>query len=89
MSLNQMGVGPESGFSISDKTKTWVDYLGANANLEAVKSYIYLKVRLIFDPPTSSSLIEAINRQIAELEWRLLIQVDPPLPAPVDPDNTE
>jgi len=74
MALNQIGVGPETGFSISDKTTTWATYLGANANIEAVKSYIYLKVRLIFDPPSSTPLIEAIERQITELEWRLSIQ---------------
>jgi len=74
MSLNQIGVGPETGFSISDKTKTWSDYLGTDINFEAVKSYIYLKVRLIFDPPSSTPLIEAIERQINELEWRLIIQ---------------
>jgi hypothetical protein len=74
MALNQIGIGPEIGFSISDKTKTWVDYLGTNVNLEAAKSYIYLKVRLVFDPPSSTPLIEAIERQITELEWRLSIQ---------------
>lgn len=74
MSLNQIGIGPEIGFSISDKTTTWATYLGTNTNLEAVKSYIYLKVRLIFDPPSSTPLIDAIERQIKEVEWRLLIQ---------------
>jgi len=74
MILNQIGVGPEAGFSITDKSATWDSYLGANANLEAVKSYIYLKVKLIFDPPSSSALIEAIERQISECEWRLSIQ---------------
>ena len=74
MALNQIGVGPEAGFSISDKTTTWATYLGTNVNLEAVKSYIYLKVRLIFDPPSSTPLIDAIERQIKELEWRILIQ---------------
>ena len=76
MILNQLGVGPAAGFSIVDKSKTWTDYLGAEANVEAVKSYIYLKVRLIFDPPFAASLIEAIERQIAELEWRLINQVE-------------
>ena len=74
MALNQIGVGPEAGFSISDKTTTWATYLGANANLEGVKSFIYLKVKLVFDPPSNTPLIEAIERQISELEFRLLIQ---------------
>lgn len=70
MILNQMGVGPAEGFRIEDDIATWADYTGNNLMLESVKTYIYLKVRLLFDPP-SGSLIEAINRQIAELEWRL------------------
>ena len=75
-SLNQIGVGPPNGFVISDKTTTWSEYLTDPTNLEAVKSYIYLKVRLLFDPPTSSVITESINRQIAELEWRLRVAVD-------------
>lgn len=74
-SLNQIGVGPPNGFVISDKTTTWSEYLTDSTNLEAVKSYIYLKVRLLFDPPTSSVITESINRQIAELEWRLSVAV--------------
>lgn len=75
-SLNQIGVGPPNGFVISDKTTTWSEYLTDSTNLEAVKSYIYLKVRLLFDPPTSSIITESINRQIAELEWRLNVAVE-------------
>jgi len=76
MILNQLGVGPTTGFSITDKTKTWTDYLGTEINIESVKPYIYLKVRLIFDPPSSNSVIEAIERQITELEWRLVNQAE-------------
>ena len=77
MSLNQLGVGPTAGFSIADKSKTWKDYLGSDeVKLEAVKSYIYLKVRLMFDPPASSVVVEAIERNRAELEWRILNQVE-------------
>ena len=75
-SLNQIGVGPPNGFVISDKTTTWSEYLTDSTNLEAVKSYIYLKVRLLFDPPTSSIITESINRQITELEWRLNVAVE-------------
>lgn len=74
-SLNQIGVGPPNGFVISDKTTTWGEYLTDSTNLEAVKSYIYLKVRLLFDPPISSIITESINRQITELEWRLSVAV--------------
>lgn len=76
MSLNQMGIGPSTGFVISDKTKKWSDYLGTTTNLEAVKSYIGMKVRLIFDPPSSSFVLESIKNQIAEFEWRLTIQAE-------------
>ena len=75
--LTQLGVGPSEGFSIKDKTATWNDFLSDSKNLESVKSYIYLKVRLIFDPPLTSSVSEAINRMISELEWRLSVTADP------------
>jgi hypothetical protein len=77
MSLSQLGVGPVGGFSITGVTETWSQFLGEEINLEAVKSYIYLKVRLLFDPPTVSTLIDAMNRQITEFEFRLNIQVEP------------
>ena len=79
MILTQLGVGPEEGFVIEDDTSTWVDFIPeANAaQLHAVKSYIYMKVKLIFDPPLSSAVIESMNRQIAEFEWRLNVALDP------------
>ena len=74
MALRQMGIGPSNGFSITGPYETWEDFLGNELSmLESVKSYTYYKVRLMFDPPTSSALMEAINRQIGELEWRLNI----------------
>jgi len=76
MSLTQLGVGPVEGFFITDKTVTWPDFIGQRKDLEAVKSFVYLKVRLIFDPPTSSFVVDAITRQIAELEWRINIQAE-------------
>ena len=75
--LTQLGVGPAEGFTIQDETAVWDDFIPCGANLEAVKSYVYLKVRLLFDPPQSSALTEAINRQISEFEWRLNVAVDP------------
>lgn len=77
MILTQMGVGPSTGFSISDETATWEDFLGTDTRFESVKSYIYLKVRLLFDPPQSSALIESTNKLISELEWRLFVAADP------------
>ena len=77
MILQQLGVGPVNGFSISDKFSTWSEYLSDSQQLELVKSYMYLKVRLMFDPPASSTVMECYNRQIQEFEWRLNIAVDP------------
>lgn len=72
MILDQVVEGLEQGFSISDSTALWSDYL-PNNRIEGVKTYVYLKVKLIFDPPTSSALIDVINQTLKELEWRLSI----------------
>lgn len=74
MILTQLGIGPDDGFKITDKSTTWSDYLHDEANIESVKSYMYLKVRLLFDPPSSSSIMESINRLISELEFRLNVE---------------
>ena len=74
--LNQLGVGPEGGFMIVDANSRWEDYT-TEKNLNMVKTYIYLKVRLLFDPPTSSALIESINRTLSEIEWRIFLEGDP------------
>ena len=76
--LTQLGVGPSEGFSIKNSSATWGDFLSnANSkNLEAVKSYVYLKVKLLFDPPLTSSVTEAIKSQISEYEWRLNVEAD-------------
>ena len=74
--LAQLGVGPANGFSIEDDSAIWGDYLGNATNLELVKSYIYMKVRSMFDPPTSSILADAMNKNISELEWRINTMVD-------------
>ena len=79
MILNQLGVGPKSGFKINDKSSTWNEFIPESSNLEAVKTYVHLKVKLMFDPPLSSTVIEAIKSQINELEWRLNVSVDPPI----------
>ena len=75
--LTQLGVGPSEGFSIIDDKAVWTDFVQENSKIEMVKSYIHLKVRLLFDPPQSSAVIEAINRMINELEWRINVAVDP------------
>lgn len=76
MILRQMGVGPEEGFSISDATATWSEFCQNKADIEAVKSYVALKVKLLFDPPQSSSTMEATKNLISELEWRLYVERD-------------
>lgn len=78
LNLTQLGVGPEEGFFIEDDTSDWEDFVDIESNmpLQAIKTYVYLKVKLLFDPPLSSSVIESMNRMIAELEWRLNVAVE-------------
>lgn len=76
MILKQLGVGPQEGFSITSKTSTWYEFIANDKRLEAVKSYIYMKVRLVFDPPQSSAVIECMNRMISELEFRINIEAE-------------
>jgi hypothetical protein len=71
VTLNQLGVGPAVGFAIEDETTTWDAFLGTDLRLNNVKSYIYLRVRMLFDPPATSYLIEAMKTQILELEYRM------------------
>lgn len=76
MILRQMGVGPPGGFSITGSFETWDDYISDISLLEPVKTYVALRVRLMFDPPASSAIVDVMNRTIQELEWRLNDQVD-------------
>ena len=69
--LTQMGIGPEEGFMITSKVETWDMYTSNKLFLESVKTYVGLKVRLIFDPPLSSAVTEALKQMTNELEWRL------------------
>lgn len=72
MILSQVGVGPPKGFIINDATAEWSDFVSpTDENYESVKSYIAMKVRLLFDPPSSSTHMECIKQLISELEWRL------------------
>lgn len=74
--LTQIGVGPSEGFSISDENAEWSDFISDAKNIEAVKSYTHLKVRLIFDPPTSSAILESMKTLIGELEWRINVAAE-------------
>lgn len=76
MTLSQLGVGPDEGFFIEDKNAIWSSYDSNVKLLNAVKTYIYLKVRLAFDPPASSAAIDSINRQINESEWRINVEAE-------------
>lgn len=78
MILNQIGVGPEEGFYIEDETKTWFNYNKNLKELQIIKSYMFLRVRLLFDPPANSAVMECMKQQINEFEFRLNLAVDPP-----------
>ena len=71
--LFQLGVGPDEGFQIEDDSATWDDFVTDN-RLNFIKTYVYLKVRLLFDPPQTSFVIDSLKVQIAELEWRINVQ---------------
>jgi hypothetical protein len=70
MILMQLGIGPTDGFSISDDSAVWSDFLSDATWLEHVKSYVYMKVKLIFDPPQSGTVIGSMEKLISEFEWR-------------------
>jgi len=72
--LWQLGVGPTDGFMITDKETTWDTFLGSDPRLNHVKTYMFLRVKLLFDPPNTGFTTAAIERQIEQLEWRLNVQ---------------
>jgi len=74
--LNELGVGPEEGFIIEDENKYWSEYISDARKLDKIKTYMYLRVKLYFDPPQNSTLLESMNRQKDELEWRLNVTVE-------------
>ena len=74
--LHQLGVGPSEGFSITGPAETWRDFLPDSATLEMAKSYVYLKVKLLFDAPANSSVLSATNSMISEFEWRLQVAAE-------------
>lgn len=92
LTLNQLGVGPDKPYHIIDESEVWTDFVDPT-EVPGIQTYVYLKVRLLFDPPTNSFLVESIKQQITELEWRLNVQVDTKYPdkeelsEPVEPDE--
>ena len=76
--LTQLGIGPSNGFRITGEDEKWSDFLGTEClNLDSVKTYIYLKVKMVFDPPANSSMMSNYEQMCKELEWRLNVAVDP------------
>lgn len=73
MALTQMGIGNREYFTINDETATWNDFIGGKADIEAIKTYVALRVKMIFDPPQSSTHLQAIQETIKECEWRMYI----------------
>lgn len=88
--LTQLGIGPSVGFMIQDDSAEWEDFLASDIQLNAVKTYVSLRVRMLFDPPATSFHISAMDKQIEELEWRLnahreetaWVDPDPPVLTP-------
>lgn len=74
--LTQLGVGPKAGCQIEGAEENWVDFFGVDPTLNTVKTYVYLKVRLAFDPPQAAAHLEAIKQQLAEAEFRLNVAVE-------------
>jgi hypothetical protein len=75
--LTQLGVGPATGFMVTGADETWQDFIGDDKILQMVKTYIYMKVKMAFDPPANSSVLNAYNEACKEYEWRLNVETDP------------
>lgn len=85
--LHQLGIGPVEGFVIEDDEAVWADFIGNDMRLSAVKTYVYLRVRLLFDPPSTPYHITAISEEIKELEWRLNVTREEESWIDPDPDD--
>ena len=74
--LMQNGVGPNTGFRITGESETWKDLVGDRKDLDAVVNYVYIKARIVFDPPTSSAVLQALKEEAAEYLYRINTQVE-------------
>lgn len=74
--LNQLGVGPPKGFRISGKESTWGEFIGDDLRLADVVQFVYIQVKLVFDPPASSAVIASLERTASELQWRLQVAAE-------------
>lgn len=72
--LAQIGIGPKTGFLVTGSVQSWDDYIQNDLTKQMVKSYMFMKIKVLFDPPQSGATMEAYNKQIAEYEWRLQTQ---------------
>ena len=71
MILSELGVGPSNGYSLKDGTEKWGDFISDDKNLEGIKTYVYMKVKTIFDPPLNSAVLASMKELISEFEWRI------------------
>ena len=76
MVLTQLGIGPSEGFLITDDTDTWSDFIDDSNDLGSIQSYVYMKVKLMFDPPQNSFTVDSMTKLVNELEWRLNVAAD-------------
>lgn len=74
--LHQLGVGPEGGICITDGSTTWDELTGGDSRLSMVRTYVQMKVRMMFDPPTSSAVMDSMDKLLKETEWRILAVTD-------------
>ena len=79
-SLSQLNLGPPEGYYIEGEEDTWTMFVGSHVDMEAIKTYIYLRVRLLFDPPQASHARDSFVKQYQELEWRMMVQREARLP---------
>jgi hypothetical protein len=75
--LTQLGIGPVEGFMITGSGETWGEFINNDKTLNMVKTYVYMKVKIAFDPPVNSSVLSAYQEACKEYEWRLNVTVDP------------
>ena len=78
--LTQLGVGPKDGFLVSGYAETWADFIGTSNKLNNVKSYLFMRVKVLFDPPDTGFVMTHLKEAIKEEEWRLMVTADPPIP---------
>lgn len=86
--LHRLGVGPEKCYRIQDDIPTWSEFINDEDQLNDVKTYVYLKVKVIFDPPLSSAVLTAYKEDIKQLEWELNVTGED-LDTTEDEDNVE